>query len=104
MMTRTQAVEMAAAFKATGLFTTVEVEYFGFLSVLTPEAEAAANWHVNLWSVNARAGNRNLHRVRDYRPDPKWIKVAAKVAAKKATARDQAAYDRMTAERAANAE
>jgi len=59
-------------------------------------------WEVELWAINARAGNRNLTMVHEYAP--KMVKAIARKATGKATARDREAFARMAAERECNAE
>jgi hypothetical protein len=94
-MTREQAIEMASAFRATQKFTDVRAEQFG-----GEFAKTSNPWQVLLWSINARAGNRNLTVVEDYRP--KMVGAITRKALGKATARDQEAFRRIAAEREMN--
>lgn len=93
-MTREQATEVATMFREIGGFTSVGINEFGFDSGV---------YRVELWSVNARAGNRNLEVVKDV-VSAKEAKLIAKKAKGKATDRDRASLDRMAAERQINAE
>lgn len=113
-MTLNQAQAVAAMFREIGGFTKVEVEHRGSLDYVQGDPALSPEWMVRLWSINARAGNRNLTIVRDpisatddAPPPPKDLKEAKLIAKKakgKATARDQKALGRMAAERAVNRE
>jgi hypothetical protein len=102
-MNFSQAMEAAEIFRAIGGFTKVEVEHPGFYSRQTPEIENDGTWRVNLWCVNAKAGNKTVEFVTDAVTE-KSAKLIAKVAKGKATDRDRAALSRMAAERAVNQE
>lgn len=103
-MTREQAIAVAAMFREIGGFTRVEVSQHG-----GPCASPSNPWEVELWSVSARAGNRNLTVVRDPisptddAPSPPTDLAEAKRIARKAqgeaTASDNAAFARQEAER-----
>jgi hypothetical protein len=91
-MTREQAQEMAAKIRECGKFTSVGVRQVGGEFAM-PDSP----WEVELWWVNARAGNRNLTTVRDYAPD--MAPAIARKAMGKATKRDQEAVARIETER-----
>ncbi len=93
LMTHESAVATAAMFSSIGGFT-VELEEFGWDS---------GCWRVNLWSVNAKAGNRNLFRV-DYVPTPEEAVLLAKQAKGQAKKRDTESLARIAAEREMNRE
>lgn len=99
-MTYTQAQQMAEAFRAIGGFTEVKVDHHGFWSKRTPELEADGKWRVELWSVNPRAGNRNLEVVETF--DLASVPLLARKAKGQATARDKKALARIAAEREVN--
>lgn len=97
-MTREQASEVAAMFREIGGFSSINVGQVG------GEFAAPTNpWNVELWCVNARAGNRNLEIVKTP-VSAKEAKLIAKQAKGKANERDRAALNRMAAERAMDAE
>jgi len=91
-MTREQAQEMATKIRECGKFTSVKAVQAG-----GEFAEPEAPWYVEIWSVNARAGNHNLTAVEDYTPD--MIDAIIRKAMGAATKRDQAAFARIEAER-----
>lgn len=103
-MTQDQAVAVAAMFREIGGFTEVRVSQQGGEFALPGNP-----WEVQLWAVNAAAGNRNLTVVRDPvsptddAPAPPANLAAAKRIARlakgKATARDRAALARIAAEK-----
>ena len=97
-----QAVEMRKAFISVGGFSDVEFEHREFWTFHSPELDNDGEWTVNLWSINAGAGNRNLTVVADYEPTAAGIALLAKKAKGTATARDKSALSRMRAEQAAN--
>lgn len=98
-MNRNQAIETAKVFETIGGFSKVEVDHRGFFDKLTPEIENDGNWVVWLWSVNAKAGNRNTERVDDQPATEKEYKLIAKNAKGKANERDREALNRIKAER-----
>ena len=93
-MNRTQAIEMKAAFTSIGGFTRIECEHRGNP---TSDAETDPQWRINLWSVNAKAGNRNLEVVTDYSSDASVIARIARKAKGQATAADKKACARIAA-------
>ena len=93
-MTNEQANATAELFLKIGGFHKIEVEEFGWRS---------GNFLVNLWSINAKAGNRTLETV-NHPVDEKEAKMIARAAKGKATARDKEALGRMAAERQMNRE
>lgn len=103
-MNRDQAIEMMRKFSAIGGFNKVDVQHSGFLAERTPETDNDGLWRVELWLVNAKAGNRTLEEVKDYADNDEFISILAKVAKGKATAKDKAALNRIRAERAVNNE
>lgn len=86
-MTEEQANAMATAIRDTNKISDVRVEQHGgeFAVPTNP-------WKVELWSVNAAAGNRNLYVIRDY--DLSAVESHIRAAKGKATARDKAAFFR----------
>ena len=96
VMTREQAQTIAGFFREIGGFTKIEVEQAG------GEFAAPTNpWRVLLWSVNARAGNRNLTSIENAEevPNVAAAKRLARVAKGKATERDRAALARIAQEK-----
>jgi len=95
-MTLDQAKQIAGLFRSIGGFTSVEIRQPGG-DMAGPDSP----WSVELWSVNSRAGNRNLTMVRDAAevPDMTAAKRIARVAKGKATERDRAALARIAAEK-----
>lgn len=102
-MNRQQAIEVANLFREIGGFSEVRVDHRGFYSTITPELENDGRWEVQLWSVSAKAGNRNITKV-EHAVEMKEAKLVAKQAKGKANERDKAALARMAAERMVNAE
>lgn len=86
---RATATAIGDMFKGKG-FSRVEVSEFGFMT---------GNYQVFLWSINPRSGNRTAFKIEVKPKDQKEADAIAKVALGRATKRDQAAYDRMRAER-----
>lgn len=107
-MTFNDAKKAAEMFRTIGGFAEVKVEHFGWVCWESPEETEAARaddkWYVELWSVNAKAGNRTLTRVDALPSSDREAKLIAKAAKGKATERDRAAMARMRAEREVNAE
>jgi hypothetical protein len=97
-MNHNEAMNVAKLFRATGLFSEVKVQHHGFYSDLTEEAMQDGQWRVELWSVNARAGNRTLTTVRSKPADAAEYATIAATATGKASARDAAAVRRIVAE------
>lgn len=97
------AVKTASMFREIGGFSEIRVDHRGFYSQRTPALENDGKWTVELWSVNARAGNRNLFVV-EHLPTEKEAKLLAKKAKGQATERDNQALSRMAAEREVNRE
>jgi hypothetical protein len=88
-MTREEAKLAEAMFREIGGFDRIEVVQFGW---------ARTNpWHVNLWIVSAKAGNRTLTAVSDTVPDMASAKRIAKEARTKAKARDKEALSQIAA-------
>lgn len=100
-MNYSEAKEMAAAFSAIGGFTDVKVGHHGFVQRVFGGDNAAVDndgkWQVELWSVSAKAGNRNLEVIREYTADAAVIALQAKKAKGQASKRDAAALARITA-------
>ena len=94
MMTQTEAMEAAKMFHQIGGFSRVEVEQLG-----GEFADPANPWKINLWSVNARAGNRNLTVIGTAPANTAEAKRLSRQAQGKATARDLAAFARQAADR-----
>ena len=95
MMTWESAKAVAEKFRELGGFSRVEISEFGFDS---------GCWCVELWSVNPKAGNRNLHTVDQVPMSAKEYALIKKTAIGKATDRDKAAMARIAAEREMNLE
>jgi hypothetical protein len=100
MMNYDDAKKVAEAVRAIGGFTEVQLEHYGFLAEITDAAKNDGRWSVELWSVNARAGNRTCYSIRDMPRDEKHLKLLIKAAKGKATERDRAALGRIASERA----
>ncbi len=92
-MTRDQAIAVQVIFRSIGGFSEVR------LAVVGGEFGDQNSCQVELWSVNARAGNRNLTVVCDVVAE-KEAKLIAKQAKGKASERDKAALSRIAAARA----
>ena len=99
-MNYSEAVQMKDEFAKIGGFDRIEVVHWGYIDARTPKTETDGKWLVELWSVNARAGNRTLETVREF--EPKLAGAIARKAKGKATARDKAAFARMAAEHECN--
>ena len=95
MMTHESAEKVAETFKLLGGFTKVECMERGYDS---------GCWCVELWLVNAKAGNRNLYTVCHTPATEKEYKLIRKTALGKANERDAAALARIAAERELNRE
>ena len=93
-----QAKGMAEAFRAIGGFSKIDTNHHGFLATLTPESQQDGKWYVELWCVNAKAGNRNLETVETYTTAQKDLDRIARKAKGKSTAADRKAFSRMAAE------
>ena len=96
-----EAKEMAAAFKSIGGFTDVKIGHHGFVQRVFGGDNAAVDndgkWQVELLSVSAKAGNRNLEVIREYTADAGVIGLLAKKAKGLASKRDAAALERIAA-------
>ena len=92
-MTYEQAIEMAKAAKETKLVSDVRVNQLGGEMALP-----TSPWEVEIWHVNPRSGNRNLHVMREY--DMPNVPAHVRSAIGKARARDKAAFARIAAEKA----
>lgn len=93
-MNRDEASRVAESFRQLGGFSSVRVEQVGGEFALPTNP-----WTVELWSVNARAGNRNLTVIREVPANLAEAKRLARQAQGKATARDKAALARIAAEK-----
>lgn len=93
MMTSDKAHEVAKAFREMGLFTSVAVQERGFQE---------GCFCVELWSVNATSGRRNLHVVSTPPASAKEYGVVARVATGNAKAADKRAYAVIAAQAAAD--
>ncbi len=104
-MTKTDALRIAAQFDVIGGFTEVRVSHFGFIAT-DAQGDASSAWEVELWSTNARAGNRTLTTIRSASevPDAKTLARVARAAKGKATAADKAALARASAQKSLDAE
>ena len=100
-MNYAEAKEMKAAFTAIGGFTDVKIGHHGFVQrVFGGDNSAVDNdgkWQVELWSVSAKAGNRNLEVIREYTADADLVGLLAKKAKGLASKRDAAALARIAA-------
>ena len=91
MMTFESAKAVAAKFKELGGFSKVDYTEFGFES---------GCWTVELWSLNAKAGNRTLYSVDHVPATAKEYALIRKAALGKANERDRAALARIASEKA----
>jgi len=95
MMDREDAITAAKMFREIGGFSEVRIDEWGF---------ETGCYCVQLWSVNAKAGNRNLTTVDHLPASMKEAKLIAKRALGKANARDKEALGRIATERTLDAE
>ncbi len=98
-MTAGEAKLAGEMFRQIGGFTGIEVAQIG-----GEFATAERGWMVRLWSVNAKAGNRNLTNVERAPANMADAKRIARAAKGKTTAADKAAFARATAEKECDAE
>lgn len=91
-MTAEQAREIAEAIRQTGKVQSVSARQRGGEFALPTNP-----WEVEIWHVNARAGNRTLYKICEYAPTMTDAHVRAAIG--QATKRDRAAFARIAAER-----